>query len=197
MEDFIMIYKREKSQSKDYISYDQMNIIITMQKMWFKIAIMIRAYIKASIYETRNLKSIAHTLSNLPSEVYDIAIVFYGPEAAEQLKNLLSDFIKTTLEIVEAKKYGDKVLANSKIIKLYKIADKISSFLARLNIYWSEEQWKYLLYQYIKLKIAEIDAVIDEDDEAEKEIFDKIETINFLMANYMGRGIIASQQGRV
>ncbi|QSX06563.1 hypothetical protein JYG23_03650 [Sedimentibacter sp. zth1] len=182
----------EKLQSEKYLTYDQMNIIIAVQKMWFKLAILVREYIRASIYDTRNLKAVTNNLLDLPSEAYNIFSIFYGTEIAQNVYNLFSDFIKSTMGVIEAMKFGDKVLTNSRIIKWYQDADELSSFLARINIYWDEDQWKYFLYQYIKIKTDEIKAVVDENDEVEMELFDMVENINFLMANYMGRGLISS-----
>ncbi len=188
-----MIYAREVM-SDEYITYDQMNLIIAFQKLWSKLAVLIRTYIKASIYETPNYKYVGNSLLELPAELYNLFLLFYGLEAAENVKQIFTDFIATTMEVVELKKYGDKVLTNDKIIQWYTDADKIANYLSRINIYWDEEQWKYLLYQYIKLKLDEIDAVINGEDETELKLYNTIENINFIMANYMGRGIIASQQ---
>lgn len=190
-----MIYSRE-TRTDEYITYDQMNILITIQKIWIKIAVLLRTYIKAAIYDTSNLKSIGDSLLKLPDEAYNIFIIFYGPEIAEDIKNLLSDFIETIMAVVENKKYGDDILTSSKTIELYQTADKIASYLPRINIYWDEEQWKYLLYQYIRLTISEIDAVINEDEQAETQIYTALENLNFIIANYIARGIIASQQSQ-
>lgn len=190
-----MIHSRE-TRTDEYITYDQMNILITIQKIWIKIAVLLRTYIKAAIYDTPNLKSIGDSLLKLPDEAYNIFIIFYGPEIAEDIKNLLSDFIETIMAVVENKKYGDDILTSSKTIELYQTADKIASYLPRINIYWDEEQWKYLLYQYIRLTISEIDAVINEDEQAETQIYTALENLNFIIANYIARGIIASQQSQ-
>jgi len=46
-----MIYKAEQeSPNESYITYDQMNIIIAFEKLWLKIAIWIRTYIRSVIY---------------------------------------------------------------------------------------------------------------------------------------------------
>ncbi|WP_206459976.1 hypothetical protein [Anaerovorax sp. IOR16] len=187
-----MIYKNQESiPNEKYISYDQMNIINTFEKLWIRIAIWVRAYIRAYIYDTPNLSLTTSMLNDdLPSEVYDLFSIFFGTQVAETMKKLFFDFFKAIIEVVEPIKYGDEVLANSRIIKWYEVADEISSFLAKINVYWDENQWKYLLYQYIKFKIDEINAVIQGDHETEKKLLKELETINFLMSNYMARGII-------
>ncbi|WP_027400570.1 hypothetical protein [Anaerovorax odorimutans] len=188
-----MFHKMDQTLSNDnYITYDQMNIIIAFQKLWLNIASWMRTYIKALIYDTKNLKSVANYLINIPREFYNTFSIFYGTEAAQRLMDILTEFIKTAMSVVESMKYGDKVLTNSKIIKWYKTADELASLLARINIYWDEKHWKYLLYQYIKLKIDEVSAVINENYDEEIVTYNMIEDVIFLIASYMARGIISS-----
>jgi len=59
-------------------------------------------------------------------------------------------------------------------------------------LYWSKVQWRFLLYSYIKIKTDEIHAVVKGNHEEEMKIYKEIENINFLIANYLARGIISS-----
>lgn len=188
-----MIYKmEEKMETEKCITYDQLNIIIAFQKLWFKIAIWFRAYIRASVYNTPDLKSITTILYNIPTEVYYIFSIFYGTEIAQNMKNLFSDFINAGMGLVESSKYGDIVLPSSRTIEWYKTADKISSYFASINVHWDENQWKYLLYQYIKIKADEINAVVKGDYVSEIKLYDDISNINFLLVSYLARGVISS-----
>lgn len=151
-----------------------------------------RTYIKAAIYDTRNLQSVKNYLLYLPTEFYNTFNIFYGTVAAQRLMNIMTEFITSAMKVVEAIKFGDSVLTDSRIIEWYGVADKLSSFLARTNVYWDENQWKYLLYQYIKLKINEINAITNDNYEEEILNYNSIEDIIFLIASYMARGIISS-----
>ncbi|WP_324823795.1 hypothetical protein [Sinanaerobacter sp. ZZT-01] len=182
----------QTTQNENYLTYDQVNIIIAFQKLWLDLASWMRSYIKAEIYDTKNLQSVKNYLLTLPSEFYDTFSIFYGTIPAQRIMDLMSEFIKSGMKVVESLKYGDSLLADSRTIEWYKIADDLSSFLARTNIYWDENQWKYLLYQYIKLKIEEINAIINDNYEEEIKLYNSIEDIVFLMASYMARGIISS-----
>lgn len=190
----IMVFKMQESvQIPNYMTYSQFNIIIAVQKLWFKISILVREYTKAAIFDTPNLKSISNNiLIDLPSEVYELFSIFYGTINGQILKDLFSDFIKSMMAVVEAIKYGDKILINSTVINWYQSADKIASFLGSVNVFWDESQWRYLLYEYIKLRINEITALANGDYEQDMEQLNTIENVSFLMASYMGRGIIAS-----
>lgn len=194
-----MIFKmQEEVEIPNYMTYSQFNIMIAVQKLWFKISILIREYIRAAIFDTPNLKTISNQiLIDLPDEVYDLFSIFYGTINAQILKDLFSDFIKSMMAVVEAIKYGDKILIDSRIINWYQTADKISTFLGSINVFWDEDQWKYLLYEYIKLRIDEINALANGDYEQEMAQLNTIENVSFLMASYMARGIIASNLGMI
>ncbi len=188
-----MIYKMEEKMGNDrYITFEQMNILIAIQKVWIKLALWIRLYVNAAIYDTPNLKSISNHLTNIPTEFYNIFSVFYGAEIAQNVKNIMADFLKHMMGVVEAIKFGDRVLTSSRTIEWYLTADKLSLFLAKINFYWDENQWKYLLYQYIKIKIDEINATVNGNNDIAMELYNKSETISFLITSYLGRGIISS-----
>ena len=188
-----MVYKMElKIPTENYLTYEQVDIINSFQKIWLHIAFWMGIYTRAAVYDTQNLKSTANQLMNLPAEFYNPFSIFYGTEAAQNLVNLLWEFNKSAIDVIEAEKSGDQALINSRMIQWYQVADQISSFLARTNVYWDENQWKYLLYEFIKLKIDETIALINNDSEQEIALYNKIENIAFLLASYMARGIIAS-----
>jgi hypothetical protein len=187
-----MINKGEEIKLKDnYLTYEQVNILIAVEKMWIKLALWIRLYINAVIYDNPNLKSVSSHMADIPSVFYDLFSMFFGTEIAQNVKNLMWDFIKSMMGVVESIKYGDNVLANSRIIEWYQTADKISEFLPKINIYWDENHWKYLLYQYIRIKIDEIQAAVSGNDEVAMELYNMSETISFLITDYLGRGIIS------
>ncbi|WP_206459018.1 hypothetical protein [Anaerovorax sp. IOR16] len=187
-----MANQTDETTQNNYLTYDQVNIIIAFQKLWLDLASWMRTYIKAAIYDTRNLQSVKNYLLYLPTEFYNTFNIFYGTVAAQRLMNIMTEFITSAMKVVEAIKFGDSVLTDSRIIEWYGVADKLSSFLARTNVYWDENQWKYLLYQYIKLKINEINAITNDNYEEEILNYNSIEDIIFLIASYMARGIISS-----
>lgn len=188
-----MIYKLEQEiPNEKYLTYGQMNIIFSFQKLWLKIAVWIRTYIRSVIYDTRDKEHIANYLISLPQEFYPTFNMFYGSNIALNITDLLSDFIKSAMELIEYKRYGESELTSSRTIEWYKSADKLSSYLAKINVYWDENQWKFLLYQYIKLKTDGISALVNNDYRQEIDQYNIIDNIIFIMGSYMARGIIAS-----
>lgn len=192
-----MIYRMELDISNQkYLTLEQMNIIISFQKLWVKLGYWIRIYIRSSIFDTPDKKEVSNYLMSLPNEFYPIFSMFYGPEITQNLIDLLLNFIKSAIKVIDYKKYGESGLANSSIIEWYQSADKLSSKLAEINVYWDENQWKSLLYQYIKFKTDKISAIVSGNYVNDFNIYDTIDNVIFLMGSYMARGIISSTMQR-
>lgn len=186
-----MVYKLEQNRPNDkYLTYDQINILNAFQKLWQSIANLLEVYIKASIYDTRNQKAASNNLYNIPSKFYHTFSIFYGTQNAQKFMDHMFDFLKSAVGVVEAIKNGDYILTSSRIIEWYQHADEMAEFLADLNVFWDETQWKYLLYQYIKLQIDEINELKNDNYDKEIETKGKITDSIYLIADYMARGII-------
>ncbi|WP_324824574.1 hypothetical protein [Sinanaerobacter sp. ZZT-01] len=186
---------QEDTSNKPYLTYDQMNTLVAVQKLWIRMGVWNRSYIRALIYDTPNIKSSKKGMLSLPAEVGSMSSIFFGTENGKTLENLSLQFNETMMEVIEAMKYGDLILTNTKVIEWYHIADEIATFLAKINIYWDKNQWQYLLYQYIKYKIEEVNAIVTDNTDAEINLYNLTENINFLMSNYFARGVLFANTG--
>ncbi len=192
----MLIKSQQNPEEIPYITYEQMNTIDAFQKVWIRMAAWNRSYIRALIYNTPNLKLTKQNMRETPSELGDLFSVFFGTLNGKRLEDLFFQFNEIMMKVTEALKYGDTITATEKIIEWYQSADEIAAFLAKLNIYWDYDQWVYLLYQYIKYKTDEINAVLMNDYDAEMATYNMTETFNFLISNYMARGVFSSQNFR-
>jgi len=182
----------QKILDEQCFTFNQISVITAFQKLFLEIEYWLKAYYSAVIFDTPNLKSVTNYLTNLPSKYYSMLSIFYGTETGLIVEDLVFNLIKSHMEMIEFMKYDDNALSSSKAIQWYQTADKFSSFLAETNVYWDESQWKYFLYEYFKLKEAEIRAVINNDYEEVTKLYEQIDDVIYLMSSYMARGIIAS-----
>lgn len=189
-----MFYKMEQElPNEECLSEDQIRVLIENQKLWFKTSIWLKIYIRAKIYNTPNLRAVTNYLIAIPSEVYDLFSKYYDDRIAENIKDLLLDFINAAMGVIDVMKYCDDVMINSRIIKWYQSADRMASYLASINGYWDEDKWKEYFYQYINITLDEIDSIINDNYEEEMKLYNMLEDVNFLMAEYMAKGIILSK----
>ena len=175
-------------------TYEQVNTLITFQKLWTKLSMWLRSLLISTAEDLDNKEAVTYELYRIPTEFYNIFKVFYGPLISQQFLKLLSTFVTSARQLIEAMKGGDSEAVNSAAAQMYQTADQLAEFLSRINIYWDEDQWKYLLNQFVKLFIDETVAMLSGNYEQEIIIFNRLDDITDIMGSYMARGIIARSE---
>lgn len=175
------------------ITFEQLNTIVTFQRLWTYIAVWMRAFIHSTMFNTPNREAVSEKLYSLPQDFYDIFSSYYGTQYARQFVNLLSNFIMNGMQLIEGMRNNDQEQVNASTVRWYQIADQMARFLSSVNILWDYNQWRFLLYQYIRAKIDELVAISLEDFHREIEMFEIIEDITFIIGSYMARGLISAR----
>jgi hypothetical protein len=180
--------------TEEYITKEQMNIIINSQRLWLQLVFGIRSLLLTVLRDPERTESAANQLYGVVSNsFYSYLRFFYGPAAAQQFVNILSDYITSMWRVFEeigSNSYGQTPDSNT--AALYNNADQLAAYLAGLNVYWSEEQWKSFFNQLTQLLIQEAVTLATKDFNGEYQIFQRIVDLSTLMGDYMARGIIAS-----
>jgi len=92
-------------------------------------------------------------------------------------------------EIVKAAKIGDnKKLADAEK-RWYENADEIAAFLSTINPYWSQNNWKTMLYEHLKMTKSEAVNILTNNYEKSIMDYDEIEKQALKMADIMAEGI--------
>lgn len=177
-----------------YLSYEQMNVINAFRFLTMQLAIWTRALITALKFQTDGVNEIYTKLHEVPIEIYDAMTTFYGAQAAEQFVNLLRQHVIILRDITVALLNNDGPAATDLLNRWYLNSEETADFFARLSPYWSKEQWKYLLDQYIQLLYHEIITFIQGDYKQSIQIFDRTLYQSILMADYASKGLIQNLQ---
>lgn len=184
--------RQEPRQGANYLTFEQMNTIIVFQRLWQQLAMWMRNLLMSIIGTLPNRMAVTNRVFvGVPTSFTNVFGVFYGPQLAQEFRNLLANFIQSGWMLIEAMKTGDTEAANDNTVRWYQAADELAAFLARMNVYWDQVQWRGLLHQFIRLNIEQITAALGGDFEREVQIYDSLENIAVLMGSYMARGIIA------
>ncbi len=72
----------------------------------------------------------------------------------------------------------------------YRNADQIADFLAGINPFWADEEWKTLLHEHLRMTMDEAVARLSGEYTKDIVIFDIIEEQALDMADAMSSGII-------
>ncbi|MDD3169641.1 MAG: hypothetical protein PHC91_09325 [Eubacteriales bacterium] len=190
-----MVYKNQNDFLPDsrYITFEQMNIITNSIKLWMEFAFWMRALIYSTIRDPVRQTVVANKLfEGVSAEFYTLFGFYYGTELAKQFMNLFTGFITGIWRLVEALKNNNREEVNDLYIKLYQATDELAAFLAQINVYYEEAQWKNFLYQAVKLAIDEATSILREDFENEVEVSSSMADLVLMIGNYMARGIISA-----
>jgi hypothetical protein len=72
----------------------------------------------------------------------------------------------------------------------YDNARAIAALLARINPYWSQQQWENMLFEHLRLVKAEATGMISKNYLAEINLYDEMERNAMMMADTLSEGIL-------
>lgn len=177
-----------------YLTYEQMNLINQFRYLTTELAIWTRELVEDLKFNTGGVDEIYAKLHAVPVDIYEAMTTFYGAAAAEEFLNYLRQHVILVRSMTEALLANDTRTANELMRRWYFNADQTANFFAGLSPYWSTQQWRYLLYQYIQLIYAEILAFIQGNYQQSIQIFDRTLYHSTLLADYASKGLIQNLQ---
>ncbi|MDD4564610.1 MAG: hypothetical protein PHE79_03935 [Eubacteriales bacterium] len=172
-------------------NFEQLNILSLFQRLWTQLSVFMRAYINTAIDRSPRVVFNAERLLAMSSDFRNAIMLFYGPELADRFNSLFTAFIGRPTNIIEGILSNNQEQLNESVRNWYRDADELANFLASLNLYWDEFQWKSLLYRYIQLKLQMITSLVAKDYHREIQIYDRVFDLTTTMGSYMTRGLIA------
>jgi hypothetical protein len=108
-----------------------------------------------------------------------------------QLRNGIWQYLSLVyIDLVNAINSGDTAKADEALKQLYSLAEVHAAFYAKLSPYWSLDQWRFMMYQYIGSIYNGAMAILSGNYKEGIEIFDRASEIAALMADYAARGIM-------
>lgn len=171
-------------------NYSQMNLMNTLRKLWEEHIVWTRLFIISTLAELPDLDVTTKRLLRNPADFANVLEIFYGRQKADTFRSLLEEHLKIGASIVNNAKMqnAEAVEQDSKL--WYSNADRIAAFLAGINPFWLEEEWKSLLYDHLRMTTDEVMARLSGDYLKDSSIFDMIEEQALTMADVMAEGMI-------
>lgn len=137
-----------------------------------------------------SVKDIADRLYIIPVDFHDRLTLIFGKQPAEEFLKLLSMHIILTEKIINAMKNGDQQEVNTNTVALYRNADDLASLLRRINPFWSNIQWRNLLYNFINMTLQQAVSFMSNEFKTAIDIYDRLASHSQLLGDYMANGII-------
>jgi hypothetical protein len=162
-----------------------------MRVLWEQHGVWTRSAINAIVRDLPETDLILKRLLRNPKDFETALRPFYGDELASEFNRLLTEHLTVAADLVKASKAGDERKAAEAERKWYRNADDIAAFLGSINPYWSEEEWRRMLYEHLGLVKKEAVTLLNNDYQANIDVYDMIEVQALEMADTLSRGIIS------
>lgn len=172
------------------LNYGQMNLMNGLRKLWEEHVVWTRLFIISALAGLPDLDTATKRLLRNPSDFAKVLGIYYGRQKADAFRELLEEHLKIGASIVEnAKQHNEKAVEQySKL--WYGNADRIAAFLAGINPYWPEDEWKNLLHDHLRMTTDEVMARLAGEYVKDAIIFDMIQEQALAMADVMAAGMV-------
>lgn len=173
---------------ENVVTYGQMNIIFQARNLWREFVVWSRVYLISKIAGIGIAEDVFNRIYRIPVEFGDITRLVFGNQAADVTIQQLSSTVVLFRQLVEAMISGDDDKASEMARELYKNADERAEYLAAINLFWDETQWKYLIYTFYNYSFQEITSILT-GDPRNIDLFDRFLQYADVMGDYFSQGL--------
>ncbi|WAG62374.1 acetylglutamate kinase [Clostridium estertheticum] len=172
------------------ISEKEMDLRNVMRSLWEQHVAWTRMTLISIIKDLPDVDFVTNRLLRNPIDFERVLEVFYGYEIASQFSDLFKSHLVIAAQLVKAAKAGDSKGSADAEKRWYANADEIAVFLSRINPYWSQENWKAMLYEHLRMTKSEAVNILTNNYEESITEYDEIEKQALKMADVMAEGIV-------
>ncbi|MDP4118794.1 MAG: acetylglutamate kinase [Bacillota bacterium] len=172
------------------LSYSQLQLSNTIRRLWNEHILWTRLFILSTAFNLPDLQFVTERLLQNPDDFAKALKPFYGEDKAMQFKQLLTDHLLIAAQLVNAAKAGDTVETDNQRKKWYANAEDIAKFLASINPFWSESEWKDLFFDHLRMTEDEAVSILTGEYIKSIKDYDDIQAEALMMADAMTSGII-------
>lgn len=161
-----------------------------LRSLWEQHVEWTRFVITSIVFGLSNLDPVTNRLLRNPIDLENILLPYYGNEVSSRFADLMKNHLVIAAQLVKAAKAGNKDAASKAEKNWYINADEIAAFLGSINPYWSEEDWKRMLYEHLSLTKSEAVNMLNKKYTEDISTYNEIERQALAMADMMTNGII-------
>jgi hypothetical protein len=182
-----MICKNQED--ANFLTYGQLNLITSSRFNWAVLAAWTREYIHSVADGLPNVKEIGDRLYSVPVDFYNLVLPFIGRTNADRVLNLTSLRQITLMSLIHAMKNNDVETVNANTMRLYQLANELAAFLAQINPYWSQDTWRSLFYQNIRMNLDLATSYMSGDYGKDIALYDELLQHSSLLGDEMAAGM--------
>jgi hypothetical protein len=171
------------------ITYGQMNMIFNSRIFWRRFTAWIRVYIISRYVGIGTVEEAFGRLYIETSGVGNILQIIFERENSNQMSRLLNQLIFALRDLIAAQLQGDGEAMDQNVNRLYKGAADIAAFLASINPYVSETEWRSMLETYIQYTIQEANSFITGNYSQDIELFRRLTELTNKMGDLLAQAV--------
>jgi phage terminase Nu1 subunit (DNA packaging protein) len=149
-----------------------------------------RFFIVSATFSLPDLPVVTQRLLRNPVDFANVLRPLYGEKTAARFEQLLTEHLLIAAQLVNAAKAGDAAEVEIQRRRWYANAKEIALFLAEINPFWSEREWRDLLFDHLRMTEAEAVEMLSGQYEQSIEEYDAIQAEALVMADVMTCGIL-------
>jgi hypothetical protein len=148
------------------------------------------------VFNLPDVDLVTKRLLRNPDDFANVLKLYYGESNASKFSTLLKDHLVIAAQLVKAAKAKDNKTAADAEKRWYANADEIAAFLASINPNWSQEEWKMMLHEHLRLVKAEAVSMLTKNYRAGIDVYDELENQALEMSDVMTEGVITQFPNR-
>ncbi|MEL7654682.1 MAG: hypothetical protein AAGU75_02100 [Bacillota bacterium] len=168
----------------------QINLIFKSRMLWRDMGSWTRTYIISLFAGIGDQEVVSQRLHKVPLEFGNTFKVFFGEAITEHITNLLTNYITLLQSIFNAQKIDDIDAVKNYTKQLYETIDQLAAYLAQINPFWQENDWKNFLYNYTQMVIDESATFLERDYVRNIEIYDRLLSLSSVIGDYFSEGLL-------
>ncbi|WP_145048894.1 acetylglutamate kinase [Paenibacillus xylanexedens] len=161
-----------------------------LRTLWEQHVFWTRLTVNSIVDGLGDVDQTAARLLRNPQDFAEVLAPIYGSAIANEFEKLLSEHLTIAAELVTALKAGNTSAAEDAQKRWYANADDIAQFFARINPYWSKDEWQRMMYEHLRLLSEAVATRIAKDYTTNVALSDSIEQQALEMADMMTTGIV-------
>lgn len=171
------------------ITTSQMNLIFNSRIFWRRLTIWTRIYIISRYLGIGTAEESFGRLYLENLDFGDMLRILFSRSISDQYSQLLNQFSIGLRELITALIQQDLDAARQNIDRLLQNADQRAAFLASINPYFDETEWRNLLRTYLQDTIQEANLFASQDYRMDIEYFDRLTTLSNTMGDAFAQGL--------
>ncbi|MDF2654467.1 MAG: hypothetical protein K0R19_941 [Bacillota bacterium] len=171
------------------ITYSQMNLIFNIRIAWRRLVTWTRAY-QISRYmgigtEEELFCRLYHEVQNFS----DMIQIIFGREISRRNAGFLINNTIILRDLISAHLAGDMEAIDRNLARFYQNINENAAFLAEINPYWNENEWRDMLETYLQYTIEEANAFASGTYKEDIQIFDLRTDLSNIMGDIFAKGL--------